>query len=243
MKPDPPPPPSPSQRDHPKLDWRDITTVLLDMDGTLLDKHYDDYFWEHYLPQVYGAKNGVDLRQARNDLFARYRSVEKTLMWTDLGYWSEQLGLDIVGLKGELRHLIAVHPHVIEFLEFLRWQAKAVYLVTAANRDSLAIKMDTVGLSGYFRRLVCAEDIGCAKEDVRFWQELEGLLGFDRATTLFADDTVPVLQAAQHHGIGHLLHIARPSSRRGLRYCTEFRSVAGFDEVLPPHATPDAYRN
>ena len=27
------------------LAWRDIDTVLLDMDGTLLDLHYDNHFW------------------------------------------------------------------------------------------------------------------------------------------------------------------------------------------------------
>jgi len=31
----------------------DIKYVLLDMDGTLLDKYFDDYFWEHLLPERY----------------------------------------------------------------------------------------------------------------------------------------------------------------------------------------------
>jgi FMN phosphatase YigB (HAD superfamily) len=29
----------------------EIKYVLLDMDGTLLDKYFDDYFWEHLLPE------------------------------------------------------------------------------------------------------------------------------------------------------------------------------------------------
>ncbi len=234
MKSEPAAAPYPPHTPWPPLDWQKITTVLLDMDGTLLDKHYDDYFWEQYLPQVYGEQRGIDIARAKQDLYSRYRSVEKTLMWTDLNYWSRQLDLDIISLKGELRHLIGVHPHVIQFLEYLKKHNKAIYLVTAANRESLSIKMDAVDLRTYFNQLVCAEDIGHAKEDVRFWNELEGRLGFDRDRTFFADDTVPVLQAARSHGIRHLLHIARPSSRRGPSYCPEFRSVAGFDEVLLP---------
>ena len=27
------------------VDWDSIDTVLLDMDGTLLDLHFDNYFW------------------------------------------------------------------------------------------------------------------------------------------------------------------------------------------------------
>ena len=234
MKPEPAAAPYSPHNPWPPLNWREISTVLLDMDGTLLDKHYDDYFWEQYLPQVYGEQRGLDIGRAKQELYSRYRSVEKTLKWTDLNYWSEQLGLDIISLKGKLKHLIGVHPHVIHFLEYLKGHGKSIYLVTAANRESLAIKMDAVDLRIYFSQLVCAEDIGHAKEDALFWKELEEQLGFDRDQTFFADDTVPVLQAARSHGIRHLLHIARPSSRREPSYCPEFRSVDSFHELLPP---------
>jgi putative hydrolase of the HAD superfamily len=230
----------PGHNSCPPLNWPEITTVLLDMDGTLLDKHYDDYFWEQYLPQVYGEQKGLALDRAKQDLYSRYRSVEKTLMWTDLNYWSRQLELDIISLKNKLRHLIGVHPHVIRFLDYLKGHGKSIYLITAANRESLSMKMDTVDLRPYFRQLICAEDIGHAKEHGSFWRELEKQLGFDRERTFFADDTVPVLRAAREYGIRHLLHIARPSSRREPSYCKEFRSVDGFHELLP--ASTDAYR-
>ena len=37
------------------LDWQDIHTVLLDMDGTLLDLHFDNHFWLEHLPKRYAA--------------------------------------------------------------------------------------------------------------------------------------------------------------------------------------------
>ena len=38
---------------------RDIDTVLLDMDGTLLDLHYDNHFWLEHLPQRYAELHGI----------------------------------------------------------------------------------------------------------------------------------------------------------------------------------------
>ncbi|HNG60363.1 MAG TPA: haloacid dehalogenase, partial [Cellvibrionaceae bacterium] len=39
------------------IPWQAIDTLLLDMDGTLLDLHYDNYFWLEYLPRAFAAKN------------------------------------------------------------------------------------------------------------------------------------------------------------------------------------------
>jgi putative hydrolase of the HAD superfamily len=219
----------------PPLAWQQITTVLLDMDGTLLDKYYDDYFWELYLPQVYGEQNGLEEEEAQQELYRRYRSVEQTLNWTDLNYWSSELGLDIIGLKKKVEHLINVNPHAIDFLQFLQNQKKPVYLVTAAHPAALEIKMNRVDLRAYFQQLICAEELGRAKEEPAFWENLEERLGFEPGRTLFADDNVNVLRAAHNHGIKHLIHIAKPSSRQPTSYCEEFTSVAAFDELLAPY--------
>ncbi len=216
--------------------WHHITTVLLDMDGTLLDKYYDDYFWEQFLPLVYGKQKGLNEAEAQEELFRRYRSVEKTLMWTDLNYWSEELKLDIISLKKQVDHLICVNPHAIDFLQFLQNQGKTVYLVTAAHRAALDIKMNKVDLRSYFQRLICADELGRPKEDVQFWNILENRLRFKRDSTLFVDDNVNVLKAARSHGIKYLIHIAKPSSRQQTSYCDEFTSIRAFDELLAPSA-------
>ena len=34
------------------IDWDNIETVIFDMDGVLLDLHFDTYFWTKYLPML-----------------------------------------------------------------------------------------------------------------------------------------------------------------------------------------------
>ena len=215
-----------------KPGWQSVDTVLLDMDGTLLDKHFDDYFWEHYIPEIFAEKNDLTPLEARKELLARYKSIEGTLAWTDLDYWSERLGLDIPALKLKINHLIQVHPYVVDFLKYCRTIGKEVHLVTNAHSKTLEIKMRKTDLGGYFDRVICSEDVGLPKEEPQFWERLEAILGFDRKRTLLADDNENVLQAAETYGIGVLIFVARPSSRADIRYSSRFPSIVYFKELM-----------
>src|SRR5512143_97553 len=141
------------------IDWNDIDTVLLDMDGTLLDRHFDDHFWLEHVPKRYAADRSIPLDQAKKLLYRLFHSQENTLNWTDLDYWSDQLGLDIPRLKLEVDHLIAVHPFVVEFLLFLKRCAKEIFLVTNAHSKTLNLKMRKTRLGPYFTGIVSAHDL------------------------------------------------------------------------------------
>ncbi|MDR3629678.1 MAG: HAD hydrolase-like protein [Desulfocapsaceae bacterium] len=216
----------------PAFSWTDIDTILLDMDGTLLDKYFDDYFWEEYVPKVFAEKNNLSAEEAHKSLLARYERVESTLQWTDLDYWSDQLQLDIPELKCRIDHLIQVHPYVIDFLKFLKSIGKNVHLVTNAHSKTLEIKMRKTELGPWFSRIICSEEVGEAKEHPIFWDRLEKILGFARERTLLADDTLKVLRSAQQYGIQHLIHVARSSSRLPVVFSHEFPSITYFKELM-----------
>ncbi|WP_136795263.1 HAD-IA family hydrolase [Desulfosediminicola ganghwensis] len=219
----------------PSFTWPEIDTILLDMDGTLLDSYFDDYFWEEYVPVAFAAHHNLNPEQARQALLERYRSVEKTLQWSNVDYWSEQLELDIPGLKCTIDHLIQVHPHVINFLDFLQGEQKDICLVTAAHEKTIEIKLGKAAIGTYFDRIIPIEEIGEAKEQPPFWAELERVLGFDKDRTLMVDDNSNVLRAAKSHGVKHLVHIAKPSSKKPVRYSEEFPSIEFFKELLSGH--------
>lgn len=214
------------------INWQNIDTVLLDMDGTLLDKHFDDYFWHYYVPETYGMKEGLDIGSARTKLQRKYKRREGSLAWADLDFWSRELGLDIPALKIEVDHLIQVHPYVIDFLKFCKDNNKLLCLVTNAHAKTLKIKLNRTAISGYFDHMVCAEDVGVAKEDPSFWGKLEGMLGFERSRTIMVDDTEKVLISAQSYGFTALIFVARPSSVTPVQYSTIFPSIVYFKELM-----------
>lgn len=213
--------------------WNQIDLVMLDMDGTLLDRHFDDYFWEHFVPEVYARNNQLTGDEARQRLLKKYQAREGTLAWTDLDYWSDQLGLDIPALKIQVDHLIAVHPYVLVFLEYCRAQGKVIWLVTNAHSKTLEIKMAKTALQDHFDRLICAEEVGVAKEDTGFWERLQRLHQYNPSRTLLVDDTEKVLASAASGGIANLIHVARPSSRAAITHSPRFVSISYFQELIP----------
>jgi 5'-nucleotidase len=217
---------------RPEFTWSDIETVFLDMDGTLLDKFYDDYFWEHYVPEMFAKENNLDLLMARQHLLSTYKSVENTLQWTDIDYWSDRLGLDIAMLKEEVSHLVNIHPHVIDFLTYMEELGKKVYLITNAHPKALQVKMNKARLDTWFQRLICSQEVGAAKEQSQFWCKLQDILPYDKDTTLFADDTEKVLHSAAGYGIRHLIHIAKPSSRLDPQHSLHYPSIISFRELM-----------
>ena len=212
--------------------WPEIAWVLLDMDGTLLDKHFDDYFWESLVPEQYALRQGLALADARDLVFARYKQQEGTLNWTDIDFWSRELDLDIPALKEGIRHLIEVHPDTEDFLRFLRAQGKQVALVTNAHYKTLSLKMNHVGLLDYFDEVVSSFDLGAPKEDLRFWEILQERLGFEPSQALLVDDNAEALAAARVFGIKYPYFKAKSSSRQEAESHPDFPSIESFHELM-----------
>ncbi len=216
------------------LDWTRIDTVLLDMDGTLLDLHFDNHFWLEHMPRRYAELREISLEEARAELMRRYKQVEGTMDWYCLDYWSGELGLDVAALKQEVEHLIAVHPHVVAFLDAVRASGRRVVLVTNAHMKSLRLKMERTRLSGHLDAVYCAHDFGRPKEDPQFWGLLRTAEPFDPERTLLVDDSLPVLRSAREAGIGQLLGVHRPDSQAEDKDVGEFAAIRSFRDIMPP---------
>ena len=203
------------------------------MDGTLLDLNFDNHFWQRHVPLRYAEARGLDLEAAREELMARYHARAGSLEWYSVDFWETELELDIMRLKQEVAHLIAVHPHVTVFLDALRAAGKRTVLVTNAHHKSLTLKMARTGLGGYFDNLVSAHEIGLPKEDRGFWEQLRLRENFDPATTLLVDDSLPVLDSAYANGISWLIAVKRPDASQPPKDTGAYAAIESFRDLMP----------
>ncbi|HKY72170.1 MAG TPA: HAD family hydrolase [Nitrospira sp.] len=203
----------PSPLPHHVLEWDRIADVLLDMDGTLLDRHFDNFFFEEELPRRYAAMHRLSFETSRERLMAMYRSVEGELAWTDLDYWSARVGIDVVAMHRELQHMIGFLPGAEHFLKAVRARGKRIIVVTNAHHTGVAVKSAKTGLDGYVDRIVDAFEVGYLKMRPEYWPACRKLVGFDPRHSLYVDDDESCLTAAKAYGIAEVIHSAKSSSQ------------------------------
>lgn len=219
------------------IDWNAVDTVLLDMDGTLLDLHFDNYFWLTHLPQRYAEFHDLDPAHAQRDLTQLIMSFEGTLQWYCLDHWSDLVRMDIPALKREIQHKIQLRPHTEIFLRFLRQTQKRVILATNAHRKGLTLKLEVSRIDRWLDLVISSHDYQHPKEADAFWCHLAEAEAIDPTRTLFIDDNLQVLRAAKSFGLHHLVCITQPDSQKPPQMSGEFIDIIDFDEIMPTDFT------
>ncbi|MGK0380888.1 MAG: FMN phosphatase YigB (HAD superfamily), partial [Flavobacteriales bacterium] len=137
-----------------KLAWKNIHTVLLDMDGTLLDLHFDNHFWLEHMPKKLAEKHSISLQAAKDIMAVETQQVMGTLSWYCLDFWAEKLDMDIVEAKREIEHLISIREDSLPFIDALKASGRDVILVTNAHPDSLSLKVEHTQLDNHIDQLI-----------------------------------------------------------------------------------------
>ncbi len=216
---------------RPLIPWDDVDTVMVDMDGTLLDLAFDNFFWRELVPSRYATHRNLPEDEARRELTARYEALEGSLAWYCIDYWSETLGLDIRALKWEHRHRIQYLPKATEFLEAVRRRGKRLLLVTNAHRETLAVKVAQTGLDREVDGLISSHDYLAPKQSQAFWQRFLEDEDFDPERTVLIEDSISVLKAASSFGLKFTVAIRCPDSGQPPRQISSFPSVDRVHEL------------
>jgi putative hydrolase of the HAD superfamily len=221
-----------------RIDWSLIDTVFLDMDGTLLDLRFDNWFWQELVPRHWAAAQGIHAAEAAARLGPKFHAVRGTMQWYCIDHWSRELGLDIAHIKrgAEARARVSYLPGAVDFLEKLKQTGKRRVLVTNAHPTTLAIKDEEVGVALHFDACYSTHPFRAPKEHADFWPRLQRAEPFEQRRTLFVDDSLPVLHAAHRYGIGWLRAVRRPDSAQPAQSTGEFAGVDRVADLFDPEA-------
>lgn len=214
------------------VEWDAIDTVLVDMDGTLLDLSFDTFFWREVVPQRFARLHRMTVPAAQAALAPRFEARVGTLEWYCLDHWTRDLGLDLKTLKREHSEHIRFLPGAQEFLASVRARGKRVVVVTNAHRDTFAVKAERTGIDLLVDSVVCSHDFAAPKESAEFWRALEAYEPFDAGRTLLIEDSLSVLATARAYGLRHTIAIRRPDSQLPPRAIADFIAIDGVFELV-----------
>ncbi|WP_194756171.1 GMP/IMP nucleotidase [Aliidiomarina indica] len=213
------------------LDWTTIDTVLLDMDGTLLDLRYDNHFWNEQLHLHYARVHQTSAEDAAARLQTEFAKVAGTLNWYCLEYWQQRLQLPIRELKRETTDLIRLRPDTKAFLGELKNAGKQVALITNAHPDALALKNEITNLATLCPTQFSTHEFGYCKEYQELWSALHQRFPFDPERTLFIDDGEHILDSARSFGIRYTVGIINPDSGQPQKQFSRHPAISNFREL------------
>tara|TARA_B100000029_G_scaffold508827_1_gene596614 strand:+ start:213 stop:878 length:666 start_codon:yes stop_codon:yes gene_type:complete len=215
------------------INWNEIDTVLLDMDGTVLDLNFDNTLWTQLLPKRYSQANTISLDKAKNLLFTKMDELQGTLDFYRLDYWESLTKLNICSLHEELSSLIQYRPNANLFIESIRNIEKQVMLVTNADPKSIEIKDKYSKIKSKFHSHISSHHYGFPKENIRFWKMFYERANIEPNRTLLIDDNSKVLETAAEIGIKYAVEIAQPDSTQKTDKKITPSALNNFLEIMP----------
>ena len=223
-----------SPNPHSRPDWAAIDTVLLDLDGTLLDQAYDNHIWRDLVPQRYAVARGMDLHAAYTEIARLFSERSGTLDWYCIEYWSGTLGVDIGALHREVRSHVAWLPGARDFLARMRADGKRLVLLTNSHPIALAVKHEETGVLDYLDAAVTSHDLGAPKEQPKFWEAALVRFAYNPARCLFADDNSKMLEAARSAGIRWVYGVRHWDTKGSRREHDDHPAVDAVADLLRP---------
>ena len=208
------------------------TTLMLDMDGTILDLAYDSHIWLRLIPNIYAENMNISIDDASSILQKKVLKMENSLKWYCIDHWSELLDIDILRVheseKDEIRYL----PGAESFLKKVSKSEIRTILVTNSHRDTLNLKIKETGLDKYFNGIYISHDFDAPKENQLFWKRFQSVENFVKNKTIFVDDNVNVLKSAEKFGLGSLIQILYPDTSSAEIKRSQFKGIRDLTELL-----------
>ena len=213
------------------MKWKAIETFFLDMDGTLLDLAYDNFFWHEHLPKIYSRSKGISFIAAKSEFEKMYKKKENTIQWYSLKHWSDVLQIDLLSELLTTKNKIKILPKVKDFLYLLKKNNIKVFLLTNCPRDMLHVKLSQTKLWGFFDEIISSEDFNFPKESIDFWNILQAKYVYKQEATVFLDDSKNVIDFSVKHGLKNVFLISNPDSSKKSQDTHGYKSIESVNDL------------
>jgi putative hydrolase of the HAD superfamily len=212
-------------------DWSTVDTVLLDLDGTLLDLAFDNFVWMARIPEIFAENNGLSLAEAQAELMPRFVKLQGRMEWYCIDYWSRELRIDVAQVHRAEAARVAWLPGARGFLERLRASGKRLVLMTNSHPRIVEIKHERTRVLDWLDKAYSSHEFGSPKETQEFWSAARAAEGFDPARSVFIDDSAAVLRSAITAGIRHVYAVRHPDSSRDPHRHEEFAAIDAVSDL------------
>ena len=189
-----------------------VSDILLDIDGVLLDQSFDNLFWGELVPLELSKVQNISIENAKNEIYKTAEKVKGTMPWYELKFWENKYNLDLVNVALNNSAEIAFLPRAEETLKKLADLDKRIILMTNCDRRLLNVKASVVPFMKYVDGCVSCVEIGAVKESQDFWGPAFKLFNIDKERSLFADDNINVVNSAIQAGIFNSFQVLEPTS-------------------------------
>ena len=211
------------------VDWSGLDTILLDMDGTILDLAFDNHFWGTVIPREWGLKRGLDTNTSQQRLAPVFANEQGKLNWYCLDFWGDTLDLDIPAIKAQ-------------YADGIRWRPRQRLFTATAGQSSgrgvdhqrpppdAEMKAERLPIAQWFDKMISSHDYGAPKETPAFWNALMG----ERPSTLSERFSWTIRSM---FGFGEGIWYRRPHHAATARLdspaarVTRFPAIHHFDEI------------
>ena len=153
-----------------------ISVVSFDLDGTLVDKKFDDELWFSHIPRRVSEIEDIPLGKARRRVMAAYDEIgREDPRWFRLDYWLERFGIpepqeEVIE---RLARCVTVYPDAAPCLDALRDAGFRLVLVTLARREFHISKLASPVLSDRFEHIFSVpSDFGDVWKDASVWERV-----------------------------------------------------------------------
>ncbi len=150
--------------------------ISFDLDGTLVDKNFDDSLWFQELPRLYAEKHGVSFQEAWKHCTDSYAGLgDQDLRWYDIDHWLSQFEISVPSSKliDDLSHMIKLFDDSVPALESLKNKGYDLIVLSNANRKFLDVKIKAEGMKYFFSRVYSVtSDFGQVKKSRDVYEKI-----------------------------------------------------------------------